>query len=282
MDQTSLPRGSELHALYRASGDDLYLAEQEGRRRTARRLLDVLGAHVPKGRLLQVGCGYGLLLDEARRRGYEVEGVDLSVEAVRYASEQLGLPVREDALEDATAAALAAGERYEAILAVDVLEHLEDPPATLERMCALLAPAGVLLITTPDPSSFIARVTGERWWGFAPTHACLMPRETLRGVLRGLGLVPVEELTAKQSFTLGYWLRCFGQRGDGPLARAIVGVAARLPRRLILTASLGDERILLARCAGTREPTPGDPKQSALVDARGPRESLRLGVHTTA
>jgi hypothetical protein len=49
--QPSLPQGSELQSLYRAMVDESYLTEERGRRRTARRLLDLLGAHVPSGRL---------------------------------------------------------------------------------------------------------------------------------------------------------------------------------------------------------------------------------------
>src|SRR5207249_515472 len=79
--QPSLPPGAELADLYRGMRDDAYLAEEPGRRRTAARLLDAIGRYVPAGRLLDVGCGHGLLLDEARRRGYEVEGVELSASA---------------------------------------------------------------------------------------------------------------------------------------------------------------------------------------------------------
>src|SRR5436305_5492646 len=65
VQQPSLPRGDALLDLYRRMRDDHYLDEEEGRRRTARRLLDVIGRRAPSGRLLDVGCGHGLLLDEA-------------------------------------------------------------------------------------------------------------------------------------------------------------------------------------------------------------------------
>ena len=94
-----LPQGDALHELYRDMRDDEYLVEEEGRRATANRLLDLVGAHRPRGRLLDVGCGHGLLLDEARKRGYDTVGLELSREAARHARETLGLDVRELPLE---------------------------------------------------------------------------------------------------------------------------------------------------------------------------------------
>src|SRR5919201_806567 len=99
VQQPSLPEGDDLYDLYRGVEDEAYLAEEAGRRATARRLLDLIGRHVPAGRLLDVGCGHGLLLDEARRRGYEVEGLELSSGAAAYAREVLGLEVHERPLE---------------------------------------------------------------------------------------------------------------------------------------------------------------------------------------
>jgi 2-polyprenyl-3-methyl-5-hydroxy-6-metoxy-1,4-benzoquinol methylase len=256
--QPSLPRGSALYDIYRAVSDERYMVEERGRRRTARRLLDRLGKYVPEGRLLQIGCGYGLLLDEARRRGYEVEGVEPSVEAASYAREHLGLPVREMAFEEADLQ----GARYDGILLVDVLEHLSDPRAALDRLRDLLAPDGALLIVTPDPSSLTARLAGANWWCYVPAHSCLIPRKTLRQLLVVRDLVVVEDVASVHSFTPGYWLAGLGERG-GRVGRAITQVAARLPRSVLLTASLRDERVLLARDAQTPRPygrrcRPGD------------------------
>src|SRR6478609_8336085 len=99
VQQPILPKGAELHDLYREMRDDEYLSEEAGRRATANRLLDMIGEHVPAGRLLDVGCGHGLLLDEARGRGYDTVGLELSREGARYGRETLGLDVREVPLE---------------------------------------------------------------------------------------------------------------------------------------------------------------------------------------
>src|SRR3954470_21483743 len=91
--QPSLPKGDALLDLYCQMRDDRYLDEEDGRRATARRLLDQIGSFAPSGRLLDVGCGHGLLLDEARKLGYEVEGLELSEHAAAYARRELGLTV---------------------------------------------------------------------------------------------------------------------------------------------------------------------------------------------
>ena len=103
VQQPVLPQGAELHDLYRDMRDDAYLSEEAGRRATSNRLLDLIGAHVPSGRLLDVGCGHGLLLDEARSRGYQTVGLELSRSAARLAEINLagraGDPRREEAAE---------------------------------------------------------------------------------------------------------------------------------------------------------------------------------------
>jgi 2-polyprenyl-3-methyl-5-hydroxy-6-metoxy-1,4-benzoquinol methylase len=242
LTQSSLPDEAELHELYRAVSGGRYMREEQGRRRTARRLLDLLATQVPRGRLLQVGSGHGLLLDEARLRGYEVEGVEISREAAAHARDQLGLRVRETAIEEAELDA----ERYDAVLLVDVLEHLADPIAVLDRMRCLLAPGGALLLVTPDPSSLVARIAGRRWWCYVPAHSYLIPRAKVRRLIAARGLVVVEDFYSVHSFSLGYWLAGLGGLG-GPVGAAIAKLAERLPRSLMLTASLKDERVLLAR-----------------------------------
>jgi SAM-dependent methyltransferase len=242
--QPALPHGSELHNLYRATSDPEYLAEEQGRRRSARRLLRRLARHAPRGRLLQVGCGYGLLLDEARRRGYDVEGVELSADAARHARVELGLPIEEASIEEATLA----GAPYDAILLVDVLEHLEDPIAVLRRLRPLLADRGALLIVTPDPSSLVARLAGGRWWCYVPAHHCLIPRRTLRGLVRACGLQVVDDGISVRTFSLEYWLAGLSERSGA--AGAVARWAARLPGAASLTASTLDERVLIACASG--------------------------------
>ena len=154
--QPSLPRGDALLELYRHMRDEHYLDEEEGRRVTARRLLDEIGKHAPGGPLLDVGCGHGLLLDEARRRGYEVEGLELSEQAFAHAHDALGLTVHARTLDDLVRDPDA--RRYAVIVLADVIEHLDDPRRAVDNCVKLLAPDGLLCVVTPDPGSRTARL----------------------------------------------------------------------------------------------------------------------------
>jgi SAM-dependent methyltransferase len=264
VEQPSLPHGAELHGLYRAMRDSSYLAEEAGRRATARRLLGLVGEHVPGGRLLDVGCGFGLLLDEARTLGYETLGLELSEDAAGHARETLGLDVRELPLEEFDDA-----EGFDVVTLVDVLEHLEDPVDGIERCARLVRPGGVLCVATPDPSSLAARLAGARWWGYVPAHTCLIPRRTLRELLAAQGLVVTTDVPLVRTFALRRWAGGLAER-LGPLHAPLDALADRLPAQASLSLSLGDERVVLAHRVAVR------PAPEPLARDRGGTASVHV------
>ena len=99
---------------------------------------------MPAGRLLDVGCGPGLLLDEARTAGYDVVGVELSREAAQHARDALGLDVHEVALEDFDDAV-----GFDVVVLADVIEHVDDPVGAIARCADLLRPGGVCASSRP-------------------------------------------------------------------------------------------------------------------------------------
>ena len=241
VQQPALPAGAQLHDLYRDMRDDAYLAEETGRRATAATLLDLIGEHVASGRLLDVGCGHGLLLDEARRRGYDVVGLELSRAAARHAREKLGLDVREVPLEE-----FASWESFDVVVLADVIEHLEDPVEAVERCARLLRADGALCVVTPDPSSVTARMAGSRWWGYLPAHTCLLPRATLRELLGAQGLFVSADEPLVRSFSAARWASGLAER-LGPARAPLDALARRLPDGASLSLTLHDERVVIAQ-----------------------------------
>jgi SAM-dependent methyltransferase len=196
--------------------------------------------------VLDVGCGHGLLLDEARWRGYEVEGLELSEHAAAHARGRLGLPVHARTLDRLVADL--APPRYDAIVLADVIEHLDDPAAAIDHCAALLEPGGVLCVVTPDPGSRTARVAGAGWWGYLPAHTYLLPRRTLRELLDRRGFDVVADLPLVRTFSLRYWMAGLAERG-GAIGRTVELLRKAAPKRARVSLSLGDERVLIARYA---------------------------------
>ena len=77
---------------YEAMVDDKYLEEEQGRRASARNILKYLNREVKgKGAILDIGCATGFLLDEAKKDGWNVHGVETSHWAAQYAKDNFDL-----------------------------------------------------------------------------------------------------------------------------------------------------------------------------------------------
>ena len=233
----------ELKTAYTRMVDEAYVAEEAARRATARRLLAAASPHLNGGRppvVLDVGCGVGLLLDEARRRGWRTQGIELSDWGVRRAR-RLGLDVFQGILEEAGLAP----SSYDAVFMIDVLEHLADPVRTLATVSQVLRPGGVLCLVTPNADSAAARVLGRRWWGMLPGHVVLFPHRRLCELLGTVGFGIRSQRPGALRFSLDYWVGTAGGYLPGmTLVRR--GLRAAKLDRLTVPVNLLDERVVVA------------------------------------
>jgi 2-polyprenyl-3-methyl-5-hydroxy-6-metoxy-1,4-benzoquinol methylase len=114
--------------------------------------------HVP-GTLLDVGCGTGLFLAVARRRGWEPSGVDDSAEATEHARGRFGLAVETG---DFASVADRVG-RFDAVTMWDIIEHSRDPVGLLTAVRGVLAPGGIVGLSTPNQRSMLDVVAGTMY-----------------------------------------------------------------------------------------------------------------------
>ena len=148
------------------------------------RALHIEGRQRP-GKVLDIGCGRGLLLSKLRERGWEPQGTELSEEAAVYARERLGLPVSTCALQDC---GFADGE-FDLVILWHVLEHLHAPRAILQEVSRILKPGGVLLVAVPNFGSWEARWSGPGWFHLdVPRHLTHFTPQTLHDALDKAGL----------------------------------------------------------------------------------------------
>ena len=136
----------------------------------------------------------------AGERGWDAVGVEPSVWAARHARER-GLDVVEGELLDAPFEK----SSFDAIVATDVLEHLPNPSAVIERFAELLVPGGVLYVAVPDAGSRLARVMGRRWWAVLPMHVQYFTRSSMRLLLARHGFEVSHIATHPKLFSTRYY-----------------------------------------------------------------------------
>jgi SAM-dependent methyltransferase len=160
-------------------------SDAEGRKRHHdRTLLDEIEKRCARGRLLEIGCAYGYFLDEARKRGWGVRGVEPSAHAAQFARQHLGLDVCTDAFTDLEIDPTS----VDAIALWDVIEHLPNPRETIEHAHAWLAPGGLIAISTGDVASLSARLHRADWSLMTPPwHQYYFSRKTLGRLLECCG-----------------------------------------------------------------------------------------------
>jgi SAM-dependent methyltransferase len=179
------PPGNLYNDEYFSGGEYLdYCGDKKIIQRNFRRHIKVLHRLVPSGRLLELGCAYGFFLELAREH-WEVKGIDVTAAGVRHARDVVGV----NALQKDFLTLSDEPESWDVICLWDTIEHLPDPILTLRKAATWLKPGGVLLLTTGDIESRLARLRGERWRQIhPPTHLYYFSSATLGKALVQAGL----------------------------------------------------------------------------------------------
>ncbi|RNF35614.1 bifunctional 2-polyprenyl-6-hydroxyphenol methylase/3-demethylubiquinol 3-O-methyltransferase UbiG [Paracoccus methylarcula] len=151
-------------------------------------------------RLLDIGCGGGLIAEPMARLGAEVVGADAAegnITVAKLHAEQQGLEIDYRAT---TAEALTdAGEVFDVVLALEIVEHVADPEAFIATCHDLLRPGGLAIVSTLNRTakSFGAAIIGAEWimrWLPKGTHEWnrfIKPGE-LSEMAGNAGLAPVD------------------------------------------------------------------------------------------
>jgi len=170
-----LPDMAKMHALYSSPryyntdnisqyGYSEYVRNKHLTVNLFNRRLDEVLLHTDgrTGRLLDVGCATGVLLELARLRGWEVSGVDVSAYATGIARDYYRLDVVTGELAEAGYPA----EQFDVVVMDDLVEHVADPTSLVREGHRLLKPGGLLTINTPNRAGLWHRLMGRRWFHY--------------------------------------------------------------------------------------------------------------------
>jgi SAM-dependent methyltransferase len=153
-------------------------------RREFARVVAFVRRHCRGGKLLEIGCAYGFFLQEAKAH-FDVSGIELAQEAAAHCR-RCGLNVLDGVADEDNLRQIGP---IDAVVLLDVIEHLADPRKTVELCARQLKPGGVLVLTTGDFGSLLARLSGATWRLMTPPqHLWFFTRDSMQRLSTGAGL----------------------------------------------------------------------------------------------
>ena len=196
--------------------------------RTTRAVLDRLDAQ-PGERILDVGCGTGLLLERLRLEVPDVRlvGVDPVPEMLTIARRRLPMPATADLREAAAERLPFADRSFDAVVSASVFHYVRRPETALAEMRRVLRPGGRLVLTDWSGDFLTCRLIGVYLRLRRRALHRIYRRQELRRLLAGVGFKSVDIELYRAGWCWGMWLARAGQPGNGTDATGSTGGTAR-------------------------------------------------------
>jgi SAM-dependent methyltransferase len=177
----------------RLSSDDVtlpqggYLEEEAGAHFTAISILKTLKKlKKTAGELLVVGFGIGFFMDEAKKAGWNVCGVEFSEISLDPSAFSSGY--------------------FDFVFLKDSLDHLEDPKGILAGIRRILKPSGLFYLNAPNIDGPVSKLLRSRWWGIKHAHLYYFTPRTLKKMLDAAGFVPIILRPCVRAYSIKHWL----------------------------------------------------------------------------
>jgi 2-polyprenyl-3-methyl-5-hydroxy-6-metoxy-1,4-benzoquinol methylase len=220
---------------------DVEASERPWRELTARERLGDLKRFGAEGRLLEIGCSTGELLDAARS-SFTVAGVEAD-ERTSRAARMRGLEVFNGALCDA---GFPEGH-FDVAAMYHVIEHVPSPRREVRELRRIIKPGGWLILETPNISTVWYRLLGARWRQFIPDHIFFFTPQTLTRLCENGGFEVRELRSVGKAMSLRLFINRLGRYQRRP-AKLLEAVSDHLNLSdLTIRLKLGDVMRLYAR-----------------------------------
>ena len=177
----------------------LYSTAENLKIKTSEKRFIAFSKYAKGGKLLDVGCATGFFLNLALKKNFETFGVELSEEAIKKANKEHKIfhGILEEAKYD--------DSFFDIVTMYDIIEHVLDPSNTIKEISRIMKKDGILAITTPDISSWHAKIMGKNWGLITPLeHLSYFSPKTITLLLEKNGFRVIDIRKNFKVFTLDY------------------------------------------------------------------------------
>ncbi|KLI40739.1 methyltransferase, partial [Brachyspira hyodysenteriae] len=159
-----------------------------------------------KGNILDIGCSTGILLEEAKKLGFEPYGLELSEYSSSIAKQKFG----NDRIHNGTIETSNFKENFfDLITMTDLLEHIQKPLEMLKTCYKILKPTtsgggGYIMMTIPDTTSFTHNIMKSKWTQYKLEHLFYFNKQNMEIIAKDTGFEIIYMQPAVKTMTLKY------------------------------------------------------------------------------
>lgn len=235
--QSPLPKGQELKKFYENSNYFSFWGNRKSwsqidemkEKSSALLLKELTDINIYSGKLLDVGCARGALLNAAKKIGFSVYGIEPSKESSVYAKKISGGTIYNNLFEDVEFNNILFG----VVVFFDSLEHFPDINSVVQKCGEILAKNGHILISTPDTDSLSYRLLGKSWPHFKKEHLYYFNKRSIQLLLKKNGFEIFSVKPSLKVLTLNYVKSYFESFNSGLFAKIIIRLLSIVPKRLL-------------------------------------------------
>jgi SAM-dependent methyltransferase len=205
----NIPTEGELAALYghtffedgqKSPRQDVKLDENPAYANARKRIDSIRKIGPAKGRMLDVGCGTGIFL-KAASPFYDCSGLDVSGYATEFAARYLGVEAKKGTIFDFSFEP----NSVDVITMWDVIEHVRNPDSYVKKISDIIAPGGLLVLSTGNVDSLMFRIQGSNWHLLIPPqHLFYFNKSSITFLLAKYGFNAVKVEHRGQYTNVGY------------------------------------------------------------------------------
>lgn len=179
----------------------VYVENEKKFRDIFKRIVGFIKKYKNKGKLLEIGAGVGLLVDEANRSGFTARGIEPSLDAVKAAKKFFNVHLEQKLLNKSDIKI-----QEDVVILNHVLEHVTDPRKMTKDITQILDKDGLLVIGVPNFENFISWIKKWRWQSLIPDqHVWHFSQKTLDNLISPFGYRKIGQLTDNHDRNIHPW-----------------------------------------------------------------------------